>query len=118
MTALIIAAAGHDKLAKLIYARNLPAGGGPIASRHTGAELMYYGGAVIEVALAAVVMAQWYLASGRALARIRRRPESAGPQLAIALSSRRRGWAPLPLSHLGRISRGMRAGHKRGQGPQ
>jgi putative membrane protein len=116
LTGLIIAAAGHDTLAKLIYARNLPAAGGPIASRHTGAELMYYGGTVIEVALAAIVMAQWYLASGRALARTRRRPESAGPQLAIALSSRRRGWAPLPLSHLGRISRGARAGHKRDKG--
>jgi hypothetical protein len=33
-------------------------GGGPIASRHTGAELMYYSGTVIEVALAAVVTAQ------------------------------------------------------------
>lgn len=63
LTALIIAAAGHDTLAKLIYARNLPADGGPAASRHTGAELMYYGGTVIEVALAAVVMAQWYLLS-------------------------------------------------------
>ena len=84
LTALIIAAAGHDTLAKVIYAWNLPAGGGPIASRHTGAELMYYGGAVIEVALAAVVMAQWYLVSGRALARTRRRSQSAGPQLPIA----------------------------------
>jgi hypothetical protein len=27
-----------------------------MASRHTGAELMYYGGTVIEVALAVVVM--------------------------------------------------------------
>ena len=113
LTALIIAAAGHDTLAKLIYAWNLPAGGGPIASRHTGAELMYYGGTVIEVALAAVVMAQWYLVSGRALARTRRRSQSAGPQLPIAPPTRRRGWAPLPLSHLGRISRGARAGHKR-----
>ena len=91
LTALIIAAAGHDTLAKLIYARNLPAGGGPIASRHTGAELIYYGGTVIEVALAAVVMAQWYLASGRALARTRRRSQSAGPQLPIAPPTRRRG---------------------------
>jgi putative membrane protein len=91
LTALIIVAAGHDTLAKLIYAWNLPAGGGPIASRHIGAELMYYGGTVIEVALAAVVMAQWYLISGRALARTRRRSGSAGPQLPIALPSRRRG---------------------------
>jgi len=76
---LVIAAAGHDTLARLIYAWNLPAGGGLIASRHTGAEFMYYGGTVIEVALAAVVMAQWYLASGRALARTRHKPQSAGP---------------------------------------
>jgi putative membrane protein len=106
LTALIIAAAGHDTLAKLIYAWNLPADGGPVASRHTGAELMYYGGTVIEVALAAIVMTQWYLASGRALTRTRRRSQSAGPRLPIALPSRRRGWAPLLLSHLGRISRG------------
>jgi putative membrane protein len=78
LTALIIATAGHDTLAKLIYAWNLPAGGGSIASRHTGAELMYYGGTVIEVALAAVMMAQWYLVSGRALARTRRRSDSVG----------------------------------------
>ena len=88
---MIIAAAGHDTLAKLIYAWNLPAGGGPTASRHIGAELMYYGGTVIEVALAAVVMAQWYLVSGRALARTRRRSQSAGPQLPIAPPARRRG---------------------------
>ena len=113
LTALTIAAAGHDTLAKLAYARNLPAGGGPIASRHTGAQLMYYGGTIIEVALAAVVMTQWYLASGRALAWTRRRSQSAGPQLPIALPSRRRSWAPLPLSQLGRIGRGARAGHKR-----
>jgi putative membrane protein len=91
LTALIIAAAGHDTLAKLIYAWNLSASGGPVASRHAGAELMYYGGTVIEVALAAVVMAQWHLASGRALARTRRRSQSAGLQLPIALPSRRRG---------------------------
>ena len=113
LTALIIAAAGHDTLSKLIYAWNLPAGGGPIASRHAGAELMYYGGTVIQVALAAVVMAQWYLASGRALTRTRRRSQSLGLQLPFALPRRRRGWAPLPLSHLGRISRSARTGHKR-----
>jgi putative membrane protein len=113
LTALIIAAAGHDTLSKLIYPWNLPVGGGPIASRHTGAELMYYGGTVIEVALAAIVIAQWYLISGRALARTRRRSQSAGPQPPIALPTRRRGLAPLPLSHLGRSGRGTRAGHKR-----
>jgi hypothetical protein len=37
---LIIVVAGHDTLAKLIYAWNLAAGAAPIASRHTSAELM------------------------------------------------------------------------------
>lgn len=52
-----------------MYAHGLPSGGGPIASRLIGAELMYYGGTVIDIALAIVLMAQWYQASGRALAR-------------------------------------------------
>ena len=34
---------------------------------------------VIEVVLAAIVMAQWYVVSGRDLARTRRRSQSAGP---------------------------------------
>ena len=106
LTALIIVAAGHSTLAKLIYAWNLPVGGGPIASRHIGAELMYYGGTVIEVALAAVVMTQWYLVSGRALARTRRRSESVGPQLPVALPSRRRGPGPLRVAE----TRSLRAG--------
>jgi putative membrane protein len=87
---LIIAAAGHDTLAKLIYAWNLPVGGGPIANRHTGAELMYYGGTVVEVTLAAVVMAQWYQISGRPLTRTRRRSQSAAAT-ADRAPTRRRG---------------------------
>ncbi|MBV9207939.1 MAG: cytochrome c oxidase assembly protein [Actinobacteria bacterium] len=73
LAALIIAAAGHDTLAKLMYAWTLPAGGGPAAARQLGAELMYYGGTAVDVALAVVIMTQWYLAAGRALARARRR---------------------------------------------
>lgn len=61
------------------YAWMLPAGGGPAAGRQLGAELMYYGGTAIDVALAVIVMTQWYLAAGRALARTRRRSASAGP---------------------------------------
>ena len=91
LTALVIVAAGHDTLTKLIYAWNLPAGSGSAASRHTGAELMYYGGTIIEVTVAVIVMAQWYLMSGRALARTRRRSENVESQLPIALSSRRCG---------------------------
>jgi hypothetical protein len=73
LAALVIAAAGHDILAKLMYAWMLPAGGGPAAGRQAGTELMYYGGTAIDVALAVIVMTQWYLAAGRALARARRR---------------------------------------------
>jgi putative membrane protein len=77
VAALVVAAAAHDTLAKLMYANGLPAGGGPITSRLTGAELMYYGGTVIDIALAIVLMAQWYRASGRALARNARRTRPA-----------------------------------------
>jgi putative membrane protein len=74
---LAIAGAGHDTLTKLMYARNLPAGGGSIAGRHTGSELMYYGGTIIDLALAIIVMTQWYQATGRELARAARRSASA-----------------------------------------
>ena len=43
------------------------------------AELMYYGGTAIDIALAVTVMTQWYLAIGRALARTRRRSAVTGP---------------------------------------
>jgi len=74
--------ASHDTLAKLLYAWDLPTGAGPVAARHRGAELMYYGGTVIDVALAAIVMAQWYAATGRSLARARRRPTPRSLRLA------------------------------------
>ena len=70
---LIIAGAAHDTLSKLMYAHDLPAGGGPIADRHHGAMLMYYGGTVIDLALATVLMVQWWRVSGRILARADRR---------------------------------------------
>jgi putative membrane protein len=73
LAALIIGAAGHDTLAKLMYAHNLPDGGGTITGRHAGAELMYYGGTIIGLALAIIVMAQWYQLTGRELARTARR---------------------------------------------
>jgi putative membrane protein len=83
LAALVIAGAGHDTLAKLIYARNLPAGGGALAGRHLGAELMYYGGAAIDLVLAIIMMTQWYQSTGRELARSARRsvpaPGSADP---------------------------------------
>jgi putative membrane protein len=73
LAVLIIGAAGHETLAKLMYAHNRPAGGGSITGRHVGAELMYYGGTVIDLALAIIVMTQWYQLTGRELARTARR---------------------------------------------
>jgi putative membrane protein len=77
LAALVIASAGHDTLAKIMYAHDLPTGGGPIADRHIGAELMSYGGTIIGLALAIIVMTQWYRASGRELARAARRSAAA-----------------------------------------
>lgn len=65
VTVLVLAAAAHDTLCKVLYARNLPVGAGPVLERHVGAELMYYGGTVVDVLLAVALMAQWYQATGR-----------------------------------------------------
>jgi putative membrane protein len=76
-----------------MYAWNLPADAGPLTARHLGSELMYYGGTVIDVALAAIIMAQWYAAAGRTLARERRR--SATTALHAPTTTSR----PAPLRH-------------------
>jgi putative membrane protein len=60
---VVVAGAAHDVLAKLLYAR----GWG------SDAELMFYGGTAVDVALAVVVMTQWYAAGSRELARTARR---------------------------------------------
>lgn len=85
LAALVLAGAAHDTLAKLMYAHSLPADGGSIASRHIGAELMYYGGTVIDLVLAIVLMAQWYQATGRALDRTARRARREDEQPPIAV---------------------------------
>lgn len=76
LVTLAVAGAGHDTLSKLMYAHNLPASGGTILERHMGAEIMYYGGTIIDVALAVVVMTQWWRVTGRRLAHDARRAES------------------------------------------
>jgi putative membrane protein len=70
---LVAAAAGHNFLSKFMYARDLPFGGGSPTARHFGAELMYYGGTLVDVALAIILMTQWYQSTGRALHREQRR---------------------------------------------
>jgi putative membrane protein len=116
IAALAIAAAGHDALAKLMYARDLPAGGGSIADRHIGAELMYYGGTIIGLALSVIVMAQWYQATGRELTRIARRSASAPGALAAAPARPSdRATDPQPAPPPGEQTRAPAAGLDRGR---
>ena len=44
-----------------------------VAAGYLGAELMYYGGTLADVALAVVLMTQWYQSTGRAWRREQRR---------------------------------------------
>jgi putative membrane protein len=73
LSALLATAAAHDVMAKLMYARLLPAGAGTAAQLRTGAQLLYYGGDALELLTAAVVMAGWYRRGSRELGRIERR---------------------------------------------
>jgi putative membrane protein len=68
-SSLVAAAAAHAVLAKSLYATPPPGTHFPIADVARGAQLMYYGGDLIEVAIALVVAMQWYAATGRALTR-------------------------------------------------
>jgi putative membrane protein len=74
ISALLIALGSHAALAKLLYA-----GYGAIhAARpqlREGAELMYYGGDAIDLALLLAFFAQWYAAGGRRLRQARRREQ-------------------------------------------
>ncbi|KDN17196.1 cytochrome c oxidase assembly protein [Amycolatopsis rifamycinica] len=71
--ALIGAAAAHAVLAKTLYVTPPPGVVLAVADRQAGAQLMYYGGDVVELGLALVVALQWYAARGRAEVRARRR---------------------------------------------
>ncbi len=54
---LLFAVAGsHDLLTKWMYAHDQPGGAGSVADVRSGAQLMSYGGDVIEVALAVAVL--------------------------------------------------------------
>jgi putative membrane protein len=74
-TALIVllAAAAHDILAKLLYAHELPDTAGAVDQLQLGAQIMFYGGTIIETLLATVLMRAWYIRGGRALRRLQRR---------------------------------------------
>jgi putative membrane protein len=66
---LVVAGTAHGVLAKSLWVTPPP--GFSATDLHAGAELMYYGGDVAEIALAVVMAAQWYAAGGRALRRSR-----------------------------------------------
>jgi putative membrane protein len=66
---LVAAGGAHAVLAKSLYAAPPPGTQFPDADVALGAQLMYYGGDLIEVAVALVIALQWYAAAGRALAR-------------------------------------------------
>ncbi|CAL9330573.1 cytochrome c oxidase assembly protein [Streptomyces sp. enrichment culture] len=74
--ALLAAGAFHSVLAKSLYAAAPPGTSLTVTDLHSGALLMYYGGDLVEVALAAALAVQWYVVSGRA-ARVGVRPHHA-----------------------------------------
>jgi putative membrane protein len=60
---LILALAGHDVLAKFLYAH--PPVGVTAPAAETGAMLMYYGGDLVDLAIMVVLCAQWFRARNR-----------------------------------------------------
>ncbi|MFE0173485.1 cytochrome c oxidase assembly protein [Streptomyces sp. NPDC059002] len=70
--ALLAAAAAHGILAKSLYVTGPPGLPGTEITEtdlHTASRVMYYGGDLTGIALAALLALQWYAAGGRALAR-------------------------------------------------
>ncbi|MFF9485519.1 cytochrome c oxidase assembly protein [Streptomyces sp. NPDC014676] len=64
-TTLLVAGAAHAVLAKSLYAAGPPGTTFAAADLHTGAQIMYYGGDLVEAALAVVLAASWYQVTGR-----------------------------------------------------
>ncbi|MCW4386176.1 cytochrome c oxidase assembly protein [Salinibacterium sp. SYSU T00001] len=64
---LLLALAAHAVLAKYLYAN--PPAGVALAEAQEGAQLMFYGGDLVDLVLLALLGAQWYRVSGRRLAR-------------------------------------------------
>ncbi|MFD7341085.1 cytochrome c oxidase assembly protein [Streptomyces violascens] len=82
--ALVGAGGAHAVLAKTLYATPPPGTGLAPGDLSAAAELMYYGGDLVEIALAAVIGLQWYAAGGRRLAREGRRTAGTGEPPASA----------------------------------
>ncbi|MFE5514241.1 cytochrome c oxidase assembly protein [Streptomyces sp. NPDC056529] len=73
---LLAGGTAHAVLAKGLYADGPPGTAFSPADLHAGARLMYYGGDLVELALALVLAVQWYASAGRTWAR-RSRPRPA-----------------------------------------
>ncbi|WP_432058258.1 cytochrome c oxidase assembly protein [Streptomyces sp. bgisy022] len=79
---LLLAGAAHAVLAKSLYATGPPGTSFGTSDLRLGAQVMYYGGDAVEVALAVVLAVQWYAAVGRARVRTERgvrRPRTGRP---------------------------------------
>jgi putative membrane protein len=70
---LLTAGAAHAVLAKTLYALPPPGTDFTAADLRSGVQWMYYGGDVVDAALAMVLGVGWYTAGGRAHARRTRR---------------------------------------------
>jgi len=106
---LLIAAASHDLLAKLLYAHQIPTGAGNPGQIRVGAQIMYDGGSLIEVVIAIVVMTDWYRRSGRQLARERRqqsRDAQGSPESTILTHRTDDGNPPATIPHRRNIAAG------------
>lgn len=64
---LLAAGAAHAVLAKSLYLAPPPGTDVGAADLHAGAQVMYYGGDAVELALAAVLAGTWYARRGRSL---------------------------------------------------
>jgi putative membrane protein len=62
---LVAAGAAHAVLAKTMWVTPPPGTGFQAGDVHSAAELMYYGGDAVEIALAAILALRWYAAGGR-----------------------------------------------------
>ncbi|MEU9099845.1 cytochrome c oxidase assembly protein [Streptomyces sp. NPDC048361] len=72
--AVLVGAGGsHSVLAKTLYAAPPPGTRFAPGDLAAGAEVMYYGGDLVEIALAVAVALHWYTSGSRRLARERRR---------------------------------------------
>jgi cytochrome c oxidase assembly factor CtaG len=58
----------------------LPRGAGSAASVELGAQIMFYGGDIVDLLLATALLLDWYRRGARALAREERRYAGAGPR--------------------------------------